>query len=55
MNENSGAFATVRLGINRETNEKVAIKIIAKKSCVHNSDKKNVLMDEVWIIPNYQK
>jgi len=37
-----GAFSTVRLGENRETQEQVAIKIIEKKSVVTDNAKKNL-------------
>jgi serine/threonine protein kinase len=34
-----GAFATVRLGINNQTNEQVAIKIMEKNKIVQEEDK----------------
>ena len=34
-----GTFSIVKLGVNKETNEKVAIKILKKKKIVQKADK----------------
>ena len=34
-----GTFSVVKLGINKATNEKVAIKILKKKKILHKADK----------------
>ncbi|KAF2074480.1 hypothetical protein CYY_004225 [Polysphondylium violaceum] len=46
----TGNFATVRLGVHRETGQKYAIKVIDKKKMSITSKRKDSLMDEVNVL-----
>ena len=48
-----GTFSIVKLGINLETNEKVAIKILEKKKIINKEDLKRVER-EIEILKNFQ-
>lgn len=46
----TGTFATVKIGIERRTGEKFAVKIIDKQKFLMNARRKDALMDEVRVL-----
>ena len=47
-----GTFSIVRLGINKQTNEKVAIKELLKNQIIENNDKNRLEREIKYLIPN---